>query len=372
MTNPILYRNSSNTVLLLDLLSSVQQGQCSPYLLRGSRALESPYASTEPKGVKRDAIIASIPPDERSYHASVQRDVSLALAEIRECLHKLLENKFWCYSRLLLTTKLALNFDTGEFSAGVPVILSTTEQITTFSSIQDFRGNVVCNLRPDTSIAAVTGVGNFLIPPASTFILASLDEGLPTAREHFISVHFDLDLILMDPPWSNRSVRHAGVYKTQECQSRDPFDDALGIVDEFLAPAGWVVIWVTNKSSVRARVLKTLHDLRFQLYEEWVWIKTTVHGEPVTELDGIWRRPYEVALLFRRIVSSDIVKRRVIAAVPDLHSRKPCLKTILEEILPHKYRALELFARSLTAGWCSFGDEVLKFQNESHWDRSET
>ncbi len=34
---------------------------------------------------------------------------------------------------------------------------------------------------------------------------------------------------------------------------------------------------------------------------------------------------------------------------------------------PSDYQALEIFARNLTAGWWSCGDEVLKFNWEGCW-----
>ncbi len=56
-----------------------------------------------------------------------------------------------------------------------------------------------------------------------------------------------------------------------------------------------------------------------------------------------------------------------LSAVPDVHSRKPNLRQLFDEILPPGYAALEVFARNLTAGWWSWGDDVLHFQHTSHW-----
>jgi N6-adenosine-specific RNA methylase IME4 len=64
------------------------------------------------------------------------------------------------------------------------------------------------------------------------------------------------------------------------------------------------------------------------------------------------------------------VKRKVIIGVPDLHSRKPNLKKLLEDMMgtrEDEYEALEIFARNLIAGWWSWGNEVLKFQSPEHW-----
>ncbi|KIW63718.1 hypothetical protein PV04_08701 [Phialophora macrospora] len=363
MQPTILFQNEAGTVYLIDLPTSIQNGQNGHCTLKSSGPLETPYPSTEPKGASRDAATAAISLSERLYHDSVQERISLALAEIRNHLNATEQGGFWCYPCRALITHAAPALSNSDSSSAVPVILSTTELRTHFSSLRDLRGNVVCNLRSATAVVAVTNQGDFVIPQRSTFILASLKQGSPA----FFLESPEFELILMDPPWSNRSVRHSGAYRTQENQVQDPFNEALRIVKRSCAPQGWVAVWITNKSSIRAMVLATLQAMDLCLQEEWIWIKTTIQGEPVTQLDGLWRRPYEILLLFQRGVSSRDTKRRIIAAVPDVHSRKPCLKVLLEELLPPDYRALELFARSLTAGWWSWGDEVLKFQHESQW-----
>jgi N6-adenosine-specific RNA methylase IME4 len=50
-----------------------------------------------------------------------------------------------------------------------------------------------------------------------------------------------------------------------------------------------------------------------------------------------------------------------------VHSRKPNLRGLFEELLPERYEALEVFARNLTAGWWAWGDEVLLFQKRECW-----
>lgn len=398
MLDPVLYGDETSAVVLLDLPASIEYGQQVPdsYTIKSSCALQHPYPSTEPKGPKRDAAVNAVPIDDRSYHAIVQRDVSSALAKIL----RLMEGQgqgagsgSWCHRRGTLaspqdhesTQVLLLELASlgGSFSAQqstdqvsaatvVPVVLSTTEQRTAFPSLQSLHANAICNPQLSIALVEVSQLGDFIIPPNSVFILASLASGLPAfqgaactllpPREPF------WDLILMDPPWPNRSVRNSRAYTTSEYQNDDPFHQAVRIVRDFLAPDGVVAVWVTNKPSIRSGVLQALGDLHLSLFEEWVWIKTTTSGLPVTQLDGVWRRPYEVLLLFRKGQSGVVPpRRRVIAAVPDLHSRKPCLKILLDDLLPPGYTALELFARSLTAGWWSWGDEVLKFQHQSQW-----
>ena len=114
------------------------------------------------------------------------------------------------------------------------------------------------------------------------------------------------------------------------------------------------------------------------LVEEWSWAKVTTSGAPVSELNGLWRKPWELCLIGRR--SAEVphaIARRVIVAVSDLHSRKPCLKHLFERLLFKREAhvstfqddtpVLELFARHAVSGWMSWGDEALKYQWKSAW-----
>ena len=62
---------------------------------------------------------------------------------------------------------------------------------------------------------------------------------------------------------------------------------------------------------------------------------------------------------------------RFLVSVPGYHSQKPCLKEFIEPLLVDHthYQALEIFARNLTAGWCSWGNEVLKYNWEARWTK---
>ncbi|KIV87271.1 hypothetical protein PV11_02826 [Exophiala sideris] len=387
MPYPILYENKGRTIVLFDSPSSIEHGQSTSHYLKSCPALESPYPSTEPKGIKRDAAIDKIPINERDYHNSLQDQIASALTEIDQ--HVSSDGGSWCKNRGALLSQqdgvlLVSGHNADRHTAPtyptvctdhisttsiVPLILSTTELRNKLPSQNSIHAIVVHNPRIHLAIVETVDGGAFYIPPRATFIRSTLKLGqqafLACQKHTLLNTRFDL--ILLDPPWSNRSVRHSGVYRTSEGQLVDPFQQAVDVVRTALAPKGLVAIWITNKASIKSAVCATFHALGYHLFEEWVWIKTTAHGVPVSPLDGIWRRPYEVLLLFREEPLSQPPRRRVIAAVPDLHSRKPCLKPLLEDLLPSDYNALELFARNLTAGWWSWGDEVLKFQHESQW-----
>lgn len=156
-------------------------------------------------------------------------------------------------------------------------------------------------------------------------------------------------------------------------------DVLQGMLGKHIAPDGLVACWITNKKRVRDGVLQVFQAWGVELVEEWAWLKTTIHGDPISPIDGIMRRPYEI-LLIGRSTSSAIdgfedsesdkpTKKRLIVGVPDIHSRKPCLKALIEPMMANRsdYRALEIFARNLTAGWWSWGDEVLKYNWEGYW-----
>lgn len=270
----------------------------------------------------------------------------------------------------------------------------------------------------------------YYLPSHSTFILSRTEDSITTfkhAAAHYLSSSTasagpsQFDFILLDPPWPNASAKRAGSYH----RIKTVHDTASLLrsmrLEDHLAPTGMIGIWITNKRSIRNLFLpptisrsSSMTPAEQQpspaslfatwgvtLIEEWIWIKTTTHGEPVTAIDSVWRKPYEILLLARRVPPESIaqspsptqqahqahqayqshlhpdlpgtyqpqIKRRVIAGVPDLHSRKPCLKDLIEPLMPHptRYRALEVFARHLTAGWWAWGDQVLKFNWEGAW-----
>lgn len=227
----------------------------------------------------------------------------------------------------------------------------------------------------------------FTIPPHSTFFLsdsAHSDAFRATFRqltdEYTLPRHFDL--VLLDPPWPNRSAKRKGAY---EQIGGMPFMKRMLLtmdLDSYLEHNAWVGVWITNKDALRNHVLGPgglFETWNVGLVEEWVWIKTSIKGEAMFDMDSGMRKPYEILLLGRAapnawttMAHAPVVKRRVIAAVPDVHSRKPCLKGLFESfgLVPEGYSALEVFSRYLVSGWMSWGNEVLKFNWDEYWTAS--
>ena len=135
---------------------------------------------------------------------------------------------------------------------------------------------------------------------------------------------------------------------------------------------GLVAIWITNKAAVTDLLTSPrgmLAQWGLEPIGEWIWLKITSAGEPISDVGSAWRKPWERLLIARKTGSrtSLLSNRRVILGVPDVHSRKPSLRGLFEDILPRDYVGLEVFARNLTAGWWSWGNEVLFFQQGHHW-----
>ena len=374
--SPIIYQSDDKDVILLDLPRSIEHAQSSPFQLRSTTALAHPYPSTEPKGLKLTKVVESVHPDHFRQSFGIEHEIAKALKSLKSELG--ITYLPWCYPRcegLSSTTPQpswgsARRLDKLDHLSShhvtqgshPPVVLSSTERDNVFRNLTDIAETAVCNPGSRTSIEV--GSTTYLVPPKSTFVLSSVLNAQPMLN----AVAGEFDLILMDPPWSNRSVRRSRRYSTDDHQPESVFLSTLPILENHLKPHGLVAVWITNKQVVEDLVLEALVSLDLHLQQEWVWIKVTYRGEPVTALNGVWRKPYEKLLIFGH--AKKVCSRRIIAAVPDVHSRKPSLKLVFDEMLPKGYQALELFARSLTNGWWSTGDQVLHYQDAGEWSSS--
>ncbi|RYP61216.1 hypothetical protein DL769_007810 [Monosporascus sp. CRB-8-3] len=211
------------------------------------------------------------------------------------------------------------------------------------------------------------------IPEQSHYLLGSI----ASQREAFLRTAPQFDLIVLDPPWPSRSVKR---------KKRGGYSTAYGMRDvgellsqipvaSHLKRDGLVAVWVTNKAAVTDLLTSPggiFSQWGLEPVGEWIWLKITASGDPVVDMESRWRKPWERLLIARKIGGSArlLSQAKVILAVPDVHSRKPSLRGLFKDILPDDYVGLEVFARNLTAGWWSWGDEVLRFQHRHHWVES--
>ena len=432
----ILYRNAGRDVTLLDIPASITNAQEFTgeqiHRLVSCTALETPYANNEPKSSRAKANLqgrAGRLPDN-----SCQSFIKNSLSLIKE--H---HGGDWCFPRTTLpmqslsrkrnasdmdgdqvtpehspqTAKSAVNTQdvsrllkdlsslyVGGRTTWTLEYLSVEGVDQDRNMVQTFDGGIrVSNPSSAPARLCVTSQTSaswtFHIPPRAAFLLGDCAQAerihsavKDVAQDHGSKRQFDL--IIMDPPWPNTSVKRGHQRGSGHYHVSDTLWDLRQLVfdmdiDVMLSHGGLIGIWVTNNAAVRDLVLGD--DGFFESWgvssiEEWIWVKVTRQGEPVMALESLWRKPYESLLLGRKnnlkagaggvpdeTSHGAPVKRRLIAAVPDLHSRKPCLKELIEPLLlqPHDYRALEIFARYLVAGWWSWGNEVIKFNHEDCW-----
>ncbi|CAL3962759.1 unnamed protein product [Diplocarpon coronariae] len=394
----ILYTNKDNTVILIDIPRSIELAQGRPLMRRKLISCKPPILplpSLEPKSAKARAQL--LPHTCTLRDLVLRKILELALDQVKEG-----HTGEWCGKRLYYHStptrkrKRESSEDSPVISGHAPDYWAGDSTLEDRSSTSSAGSVNALPEPPWDNITAVhinrdvmeqcvrlthgatreTVVPSFYLPPKAAFILGDVMKTIDSFKQKAPK----FDLVVMDPPWPNRSAERKGDYRT--CYDAA---DIRGILcslplADHLTGDGIVAVWITNKEHFRDMLLDPSEGLfdkwGVTLAEEWVWLKTTTSGEPVYPLKSSWRKPYEILLVGRRGYPTGKVMRRVIIGVPDLHSRKPNGKVLFEmmmknrvdkKVVKDKYEALEIFARNLTAGWWSWGMEPLKFQSISVW-----
>ncbi|KAM0240663.1 hypothetical protein ACHAPO_002564 [Fusarium lateritium] len=212
-----------------------------------------------------------------------------------------------------------------------------------------------------------------ILPPLLPDKAEPLHGSIEALRDSFHSSAPKFDLVVLDPPWPNRSVR----------RMKDQYATVLNLAEmsnlllqiplpAHLTPDGLVAMWITNKHSIHDFLISPtglFASWGLELVTEWTWLKVATSGEPLYDIESTWRKPWEKLIIAKRIGSKkpEALKPKVIVAVPDVHSRKPNLRDLFQDVLGKECLGLEIFARNLTAGWWSWGNETLRFQQPEHW-----
>ncbi|CAN0137560.1 unnamed protein product [Lampetra planeri] len=224
-------------------------------------------------------------------------------------------------------------------------------------------GRVVENRRRGPSVVDFNG-HEYVLPPRCSFLLSDV------ARLEPLLQYGTFDLIVLDPPWENKSVKRSKRYR-----ALPEWQIARLPVPALASPGCLVLTWVTNRQRLLQFVKRELYpSWRVSDAVEWHWVKVTSHGEFVFPLDSPHKKPYETLVLGRVAATPDVERlpelptRKLLVSVPSiLHSQKPPLLNVLRPFLAPSARRLELFARNLHPGCTSWGNQVLKYQHLRHY-----
>ena len=96
----------------------------------------------------------------------------------------------------------------------------------------------------------------------------------------------------MDPPWPNKSVKRLRSYNTFQ------IDELFDLPIESLCHTNtFVIIWLTNNSTVHSSIEKVLESWDLKLYRICHWLKITKNYQPITPFESTHKVPYESFLI---------------------------------------------------------------------------
>lgn len=211
----------------------------------------------------------------------------------------------------------------------------------------DVFGRLVTNSSGETVTLDVMGA-RFSIPKGSSFLLSDAARLEPLVEHCTTSPTNCYDVVVLDPPWWNRSVKRSRKYSylTMKEVSQLPLPSIL--VDGAL-----VVMWATNKRTLVEGIKESLFkEWCVQFVAEWQWLKVTTSGEMVIDLDSLHRKPYETLVvgIHKKCPSMpecsrgeaggdasgllfNVLQQLVVCSVPTVHSQKPFLGAVIDQCL---------------------------------------
>ncbi|KAI6999614.1 hypothetical protein KC329_g759 [Hortaea werneckii] len=303
MASPVLWQNESQTTILIDIPRSIEAAQGTPQApchdhLLSVTPLETPFPSNEPKSEAARAKLVGNSTDEQLDREYVEL-LSKALAETHEAYHGR-----WCLPRPFVQERPRAakkrKLDTNESDDLVrsnPTQEELPEDFLRTLADSDHSpgpSGYKATLHPAQKPAAdndPTSTGQYLtnrnpfsatlnisthqtqhpqtfrLPPNTTFSLSNCRTHSTPFRHSLRSqadeegTPYPFDLILLDPPWPNRSIKRSHLTPHR---SRYTVAPNLSTLTKFLysldlemlmSPSCVVGVWITNKPSIREKVL---------------------------------------------------------------------------------------------------------------------
>ncbi|KAL5558094.1 hypothetical protein UlMin_034305 [Ulmus minor] len=212
----------------------------------------------------------------------------------------------------------------------------------------------------------------YILPRESSFYMSDL------RQIHNLIPEPDcgFNLIVIDPPWENGSARQKSRYPTL------PNKYFLSLpIKQLSHPEGALIaLWVTNREKLRCFVEKELFPAwGVKFVATFYWLKVKADGSLINDLDLFHHRPYESIVLGQcngEVLDSikmsgvkSLQDNQVIISIPGDYSRKPPIGGLLREYIAgcSPTRCLDLFSREMGAGWVSWGNEPLHFQESRYF-----
>ncbi|KAL7081579.1 hypothetical protein ACP275_14G048800 [Erythranthe tilingii] len=217
----------------------------------------------------------------------------------------------------------------------------------------------------------------YILPKQSCFYMSDLRQ-----IHNLVPAESDcgFNVIVIDPPWENSSAHQKLKYQTLP----NRYFLSLPIEQLTHSAGALVALWVTNREKLR-------NFVENELFPKWgvkhaatfYWLKVKADGVLISELDLFHHRPYECLLLGfsqgkemnceQLLRLNSIPDNQVFVSVPGDYSRKPPIGELLLEYAPglKPARCIELFSREMMAGWTSWGNEPLHFQDSRYFLESE-
>ncbi|RUS83819.1 hypothetical protein EGW08_008431, partial [Elysia chlorotica] len=222
-------------------------------------------------------------------------------------------------------------------------------------SVWDVVDRPVRNASDQTVVTEIEG-HKFAIPPRSAFLTSSFRQFVTHGYSQ-LTVQKGFDLVVIDPPWKNKSVKRKKSYHTLT------ETDLMAIpMSRLCGPRAVVCVWVTNNARLVDFVKEQLLPAWSVKYlATWLWFKVTRSGEPICDLYSQHKKPYEQIIIGRFEKKLEIDPCSFICINELLKTNSfipPPLPDALQPFLPAKPRCLELFARNLNPDWTSWGNEV--------------
>ncbi|CAI4224756.1 unnamed protein product [Auanema sp. JU1783] len=217
------------------------------------------------------------------------------------------------------------------------------------------------------NVGSDSSIEKCCIPGSSSFALGDISYIYRWKEEK----QETFDLIVMDPPWVNFSVKRTNNYKLD-----DHWHSSLPNMD-MLSSRGLCCIWITNRKGIMNVVEALLERWNLKICSLWYWLKVTKEGKPVCEYQTDHKVPFErvVVACFADQLSywkSKIADKFVCASIPmAVHSHKPPMALLLSSAGLEFEKSCELFARGLLPKTVSVGLECLYMQRWCMYDKTQ-